>query len=166
MSTGGDCCFHLGIFVDTSEHILHIALASPDPTPHEPPSSIPHRPRQSAKLPLVHSALWTSSDQPLSSSSMAQDPRLLLQKADKAAQGATGGFSFFGGRTEKWENASDLYSQAANAFRMQKQSTFPFLLVRAMPLRSASSSKPALIFATRRLRSRSSLRKVRLDHAR
>jgi alpha-soluble NSF attachment protein len=56
---------------------------------------------------------------------MAQDPRLLLQKADKAAQGATGGFSFFGGRTEKWENAADLYSQAANAFRMQKQSKYP-----------------------------------------
>ncbi|KAJ4553105.1 vesicular-fusion protein S17 [Exophiala dermatitidis] len=52
---------------------------------------------------------------------MAQDPRALLQKADKAAQGASGGFSFFGGRTEKWENAADLYTQAANAFRVQKQ---------------------------------------------
>ncbi|KAL9037765.1 MAG: hypothetical protein Q9180_003536, partial [Flavoplaca navasiana] len=52
---------------------------------------------------------------------MAQDPRALLQKADKAAQGAGGGFSFFGGRTEKWEGAADLYTQAANAFRMQKQ---------------------------------------------
>jgi len=27
----------------------------------------------------------------------------------------------FGGRQEKWENAADLYTQAANAFRMQKQ---------------------------------------------
>ncbi|KAL8783386.1 MAG: hypothetical protein Q9213_004645 [Squamulea squamosa] len=54
---------------------------------------------------------------------MAQDPRALLQKADKAAQGAGGGFSFFGGRSEKWENAADLYTQAANAFRMQKQGT-------------------------------------------
>ena len=53
---------------------------------------------------------------------MAQDPRVLLQKADKAAQGATGGFSLFGGRSEKWENAADLYTQAANAFRVQKQS--------------------------------------------
>lgn len=52
---------------------------------------------------------------------MAQDPRVLLQKADKAAQGAGGGFSLFGGRGEKWENAADLYTQAANAFRMQKQ---------------------------------------------
>ena len=51
----------------------------------------------------------------------AQDPRALLQKADKAAQGATGGFSLFGGRSEKWENASELYISAANAFRMQKQ---------------------------------------------
>ncbi|KAA6414977.1 MAG: vesicular-fusion Sec17 [Lasallia pustulata] len=52
---------------------------------------------------------------------MAQDPRALLQKADKALQGASGGFSLFGGRTEKYENAADLYTQAANAFRMQKQ---------------------------------------------
>ncbi|KFZ22823.1 hypothetical protein V502_02701 [Pseudogymnoascus sp. VKM F-4520 (FW-2644)] len=51
---------------------------------------------------------------------MAQDPRALLQKADKAASGAGGGFSLFGGRGEKWENAADLYTQAANAFRMQK----------------------------------------------
>ncbi|KAI4162096.1 MAG: hypothetical protein LQ342_004266 [Letrouitia transgressa] len=52
---------------------------------------------------------------------MAQDPRALLQKADKAAQSAGSGFSFFGGRTEKFENAADLYTQAANAFRVQKQ---------------------------------------------
>ncbi|KAL2008680.1 hypothetical protein VTN00DRAFT_6874 [Thermoascus crustaceus] len=48
------------------------------------------------------------------------DPRVLLQKADKALQSASGGFSFFGGRTEKYENAADLYTQAANAFRVQK----------------------------------------------
>ncbi|KAH8705637.1 vesicular-fusion protein sec17 [Talaromyces proteolyticus] len=48
------------------------------------------------------------------------DPRALLQKADKTLQGASGGFSFFGGRTEKYENAADLYIQAANAFRVQK----------------------------------------------
>jgi len=46
-------------------------------------------------------------------------------KADKAASGAGGGFSLFGGKTEKWENAADLYTQAANAFRMQKQGS-PF----------------------------------------
>lgn len=51
---------------------------------------------------------------------MAQDPRALLQKADKALQGASGGFSFFGGREDKYQNAADLYIQAANAFRMQK----------------------------------------------
>ncbi|KAI9760011.1 MAG: Diphthamide biosynthesis protein 1 [Chaenotheca gracillima] len=50
---------------------------------------------------------------------MAQDPRALLQKADKASQGAGGGFSLFGGRQEKFENAADLYTQAANAFRIQ-----------------------------------------------
>lgn len=46
-------------------------------------------------------------------------------QADKAASGAGGGFSLFGGRQEKWENAAELYNQAANAFRMQKQSTYP-----------------------------------------
>jgi len=51
---------------------------------------------------------------------MAQDPRGLLAKAEKAAAGADGGFSFFGGRTEKWENAAELFNQAGNAFRMQK----------------------------------------------
>ncbi|KAG9228519.1 soluble NSF attachment protein [Amylocarpus encephaloides] len=52
---------------------------------------------------------------------MAQDPRALIQKAEKAASGASGGFSLFGGKQEKWENASELYIQAANAFRLQKQ---------------------------------------------
>ncbi|KAF9893659.1 hypothetical protein FE257_009827 [Aspergillus nanangensis] len=52
---------------------------------------------------------------------MAQDPRVLLQRADKALSSASGGFNFFGGRAEKYENAADLYSQAANAFRVQKQ---------------------------------------------
>ncbi|BDD60798.1 hypothetical protein MPDQ_002701 [Monascus purpureus] len=51
---------------------------------------------------------------------MGQDPRVLLQKADKALSGASSGFSFFGGRAEKYENAADLYTQAANAFRVQK----------------------------------------------
>ncbi|KAF2141302.1 uncharacterized protein K452DRAFT_288004 [Aplosporella prunicola CBS 121167] len=53
---------------------------------------------------------------------MAQaDPRALLQKADKALASAGSGFSLFGGRTEKYENAAELYNQAANAFRLQKQ---------------------------------------------
>ncbi|CRL31075.1 NSF attachment protein [Penicillium camemberti] len=51
---------------------------------------------------------------------MTQDPRVLLQKADKALSGASGGFSWFGGRAEKYESAADLYTQAANAFRVQK----------------------------------------------
>jgi len=51
---------------------------------------------------------------------MAQDPRALLQKAEKTAQSASGGFSLFGGKTEKLESAVELYTQAANAFRMQK----------------------------------------------
>ncbi|KZZ86999.1 NSF attachment protein [Ascosphaera apis ARSEF 7405] len=51
---------------------------------------------------------------------MAQDPRVLLQKADKALQSASGGFNWFGSKAEKYENAADLYQQAANAFRLQK----------------------------------------------
>lgn len=44
----------------------------------------------------------------------------LALQADKAAQSAGSGFSLFGGRAEKYENAAELYNQAANAFRMQK----------------------------------------------
>jgi alpha-soluble NSF attachment protein len=46
-------------------------------------------------------------------------------QADKALSGASGGLSWFGGRTEKYENAADLYTQAANAFRVQKMSEIP-----------------------------------------
>lgn len=42
-------------------------------------------------------------------------------QAEKAAATASKGFSFFGGRTEKLENAADLYTQAANAFKVQSQ---------------------------------------------
>lgn len=56
-------------------------------------------------------------------------------KAEKAAQGAGGGFSLFGGRTEKYENAADLYTQAANAFRMQKQGTCAPAIGFALPPR-------------------------------
>ncbi|KAI1083812.1 TPR-like protein [Whalleya microplaca] len=51
---------------------------------------------------------------------MAGDPRALLQKADKTLSAASGGFSFFGGREDKYLTAADLYVEAANAFRMQK----------------------------------------------
>ncbi|KAI1343960.1 TPR-like protein [Xylariaceae sp. FL0016] len=51
---------------------------------------------------------------------MGGDPRALLQKADKALSSASGGFSFFGGREDKYQNAADLYMEAANAYRMQK----------------------------------------------
>ncbi|KAI5285784.1 vesicular-fusion protein S17 [Ascosphaera acerosa] len=51
---------------------------------------------------------------------MAQDPRVLLDKAEKALQSASGGFSWFGSKTDKYENAADLYQQAGNAFRLQK----------------------------------------------
>ncbi|KAG6068996.1 hypothetical protein E4U32_006046 [Claviceps aff. humidiphila group G2b] len=52
---------------------------------------------------------------------MAQDPRALLQKAEKTLASAGSGFSFFGGREDKYQNAADLFTQAANAFKMQNQ---------------------------------------------
>ncbi|KAG6025475.1 hypothetical protein E4U41_001513, partial [Claviceps citrina] len=52
---------------------------------------------------------------------MSQDPRALLQKAEKTLAGASSGFSFFGGREDKYQNAADLFTQAANAFKMQNQ---------------------------------------------
>ena len=48
-------------------------------------------------------------------------PRASVQ-ADRALSSASGGFSWFGGRSEKYENAADLFTQAANAFRVQKMS--------------------------------------------
>ncbi|KAI0882397.1 TPR-like protein [Annulohypoxylon maeteangense] len=51
---------------------------------------------------------------------MAGDPRALLQKADKTLASASSGFSFFGGREDKYQNAADLYVEAANSFRIQK----------------------------------------------
>lgn len=52
---------------------------------------------------------------------MAQDPRVLLAKADKQASSAGSGFSLFGGKAEKYEGAADAYTQAGNAFRLAKQ---------------------------------------------
>lgn len=44
-------------------------------------------------------------------------------QADKSLSSASSGFSFFGGREVKYQDAADLYIQAANSFKMQKQST-------------------------------------------
>lgn len=52
---------------------------------------------------------------------MDQDPRVLKASAEKAANNATGGISFFGGKTEKWEKAADLWSQTANCYRGKNQ---------------------------------------------
>jgi len=51
---------------------------------------------------------------------MAQDPRALLQKADKLLASASGGFSFFSNKQDKIQDAADTYQQAGNAFRLQK----------------------------------------------
>jgi len=42
-------------------------------------------------------------------------------QADKLASSAGGGFSFFGGKGDKLEQAAEAYSQAANAFRIANQ---------------------------------------------
>jgi hypothetical protein len=46
-------------------------------------------------------------------------------KADKKAE-SRGGF-FGGGGSAKYEEAAELYTQAANAFRLQKLGPLPFL---------------------------------------
>ncbi|OAL49954.1 alpha-soluble NSF attachment protein [Pyrenochaeta sp. DS3sAY3a] len=51
---------------------------------------------------------------------MAGDPRALLRQAETSLQKASGGFSFFGGRQDKYEAAAEQFIAAANAFRMQK----------------------------------------------
>lgn len=51
---------------------------------------------------------------------MAQDPVTLASQADKAAQSAQSGFSFFGARTDKYESAVELYTSAASAYKLQK----------------------------------------------
>ncbi|KAF1949194.1 TPR-like protein [Byssothecium circinans] len=50
---------------------------------------------------------------------MAGDPRALLRQAEQSLQKASSGWSFFGGREEKYEAAADQFIAAANAFRMQ-----------------------------------------------
>ena len=51
---------------------------------------------------------------------MAQDPVQLLSQADKAYSSAGSGFSFFGSKTDKFENAAELYIKAGGAYRLQQ----------------------------------------------
>ncbi|KAG9727611.1 hypothetical protein KCU73_g12576, partial [Aureobasidium melanogenum] len=43
----------------------------------------------------------------------------LLNKAIKQEKSASGGFSFFGGKQEKYEKAVEMYRTAANAYRVK-----------------------------------------------
>jgi len=52
---------------------------------------------------------------------MAQDAVKALEKATTAFESIGTGFSLFGRKSEKYENAADLYIQAANGFRMAKK---------------------------------------------
>ena len=54
---------------------------------------------------------------------MAQDPNALMAQASKLAASGSGGFSFFGGKTDKLEQAAEHYTKAANAFRLQQNMT-------------------------------------------
>lgn len=49
------------------------------------------------------------------------------KKAEKTIQSASGGFGFFSNKEQKYQDAADLYVQAANAFRMQEASQFTYL---------------------------------------
>ncbi|KAK4101363.1 TPR-like protein [Parathielavia hyrcaniae] len=53
---------------------------------------------------------------------MSLDPRALEDKAKKTLQSAGGGFSFFSNKEDKYQNAADLYVQAANAYRLERLS--------------------------------------------
>ncbi|KAL2128249.1 hypothetical protein VTI74DRAFT_9452 [Chaetomium olivicolor] len=50
---------------------------------------------------------------------MALDPRALEEKAKKTLQSVSGGFSFFSNKEGKYQDAADLYVQAANAYRLE-----------------------------------------------
>ncbi|KAJ4307096.1 vesicular-fusion protein S17 [Collariella sp. IMI 366227] len=50
---------------------------------------------------------------------MALDPRALEDKARKTIQSASGGFSFFSNKEGKYQDAADMYIQAANAYRLE-----------------------------------------------
>ena len=52
---------------------------------------------------------------------MAPDPVRLLAQADQAYSSAGSGFSWFGSKTEKFENAADLYIKAGAAFRVNRE---------------------------------------------
>lgn len=53
-------------------------------------------------------------------------------QAEKALSGAKGGFSWFGGREDKYMTAADAFIEAANAFKMQNQSMFLFPFSRSL----------------------------------
>lgn len=48
-----------------------------------------------------------------------------MLQAEKMLQSASGGFKFFSNKEDKYQEAADLFTQAANAFRMQKSSAHP-----------------------------------------
>lgn len=51
---------------------------------------------------------------------MNRDPVQLLAQADKAYASAGSGFGWFGSKTEKFENAAELYISAGGAYRLQQ----------------------------------------------
>ncbi|EGS23212.1 vesicular-fusion protein sec17-like protein [Thermochaetoides thermophila DSM 1495] len=51
---------------------------------------------------------------------MALDPRALEEKARKTLQSASG-WSFFSNKEDKYQTAADLYTQAANAYRLENR---------------------------------------------
>lgn len=64
-------------------------------------------------------------------------------QAQKQLQSAGGGFSFFGGREDKYQEAADLFIQAGNAFKMQQQSThLPLCRATLKPKLTMSDNRP------------------------
>lgn len=81
--------------------------------------TLPQRPSSSNPLHLVYPKSIPSI--PLTvAPKMARDPVQLLAQADKAYASAGSGFGWFGSKTEKFENAAELYISAGGAYRLQQ----------------------------------------------
>ena len=82
-------------------------------------STLPQRPNSSNPLHIVYPTSIPSIILTVAPK-MARDPVQLLAQADKAYSSADSGFSWFGSRTEKYENAAELYISAGGAYRLQQ----------------------------------------------
>lgn len=65
------------------------------------------------------------------------DPQALLQKADKLVSSAGGGFSFFGGKQTKYEDAAQAYIDAGKDTQLASDTTRLLTVIFTQPTASA-----------------------------